>query len=169
MWTPISPYELNDNIFHLIDKEWMLVTAKDPETGKCNTMTASWGGCGILWNRPVAFVFIRPQRYTMEFIDKNEMLTLSFFSEEHRDALRLCGRVSGRDCDKIADAGLHTADLTDSATGFAEARMTMVCRKLYADVLRKDSFLDESLLSNYTAGDYHNVFICEITEVLKNA
>ncbi|MBQ7983242.1 MAG: flavin reductase [Clostridia bacterium] len=162
----ITPYELNDNLFHLIDKEWMLVTARDPETGCINTMTASWGGCGILWNKPVAFVFIRPQRHTYTFTEKAEGLTLSFFGEEYRAALRLCGTVSGRDCDKIAEAKLTPVSVGERAA-FAEARMVFSCRKLYADDLKENAFVDAALLSNYKAGDYHRMYICEIEDIIK--
>lgn len=162
----LTPYELNENIFHLIDREWMLITARDSATGNINTMTASWGGLGILWNKPVAFVFIRPQRYTHEFTEMAEGLTLSFFTEDYRDALKLCGRVSGRDCDKIAEAGL-TPMLLGERAAFEEARMILSCRKLYADDLKENAFVDPSLLSNYRNGDYHTMYICEIEEVLK--
>lgn len=162
----ITPNELNDNLFHLIDKEWMLITARDAQTGKINTMTASWGGFGILWNKPVAFVFIRPQRYTHEFTERAEGLTLSFFSEDRRDALKLCGRVSGRDCDKIAQAHL-TPVLYGDRAAFAEARMVMSCRKLYADDLKESAFVDTALLSNYSAKDYHTMYIVEIEDIIK--
>lgn len=162
----ITPNELNENLFSLLDKDWMLITARDPETGKINTMTASWGGFGILWNKPVAFVFIRPQRYTREFTERAEGLTLSFFSEEYRDALKLCGRVSGRDCDKIAEAGLTPMPIGERAA-FAEARMVMSCRKLYADDLKEGAFIDPALLSNYRAGDYHTMYIVEIEGISK--
>ena len=162
----ITPFELNENLFSLLDREWMLITARDPETGKINTMTASWGGFGILWNKPVAFVFIRPQRYTYEFTEKTEGLTLSFFSEEYRDALKLCGRVSGRDCDKIARAGL-TPMIIGERAAFEEARMVMSCRKLYADDLKECAFVDPALLSNYSAKDYHKMYIVEIEGIIK--
>ena len=162
----ITPFELNENLFSLLDKEWMLITARDPETKKINTMTASWGGFGILWNKPVAFVFIRPQRYTKEFAERAEGMTLSFFSEEYRDALKLCGRVSGRDCDKITEAGLTPMPIGERAA-FAEARMVMSCRKLYADDLKEGAFIDPALLSNYRAGDYHTMYIVEIEGILK--
>ena len=157
----IHPYDLNDNLFHLLDREWMLITARDAETGKINTMTASWGGFGILWNKPVAFVFIRPQRYTYGFTEQNEGMTLSFFTEDYRDALKLCGRVSGRDCDKIAETGL-TPMLLGERAAFAEARMVMSCRKLYADDLKESAFVDPALLDNYRAKDYHRMYIVEI-------
>ncbi|MBR5871453.1 MAG: flavin reductase [Clostridia bacterium] len=162
----ITPYELNENLFSLLDREWMLITARDPETGKINTMTASWGGFGILWNKPVAFVFIRPQRYTYEFTEKADGMTLSFFSEEYRDALKLCGRTSGRDGDKIANAGL-TPKLLDGRASFEEARMVMSCRKLYADDLKESAFVDPALLSNYSAKDYHRMYIVEIEGIIK--
>ena len=87
--------ELQFNPFTKIGKEWMLVTAGDEE--KHNTMTASWGAMGIMWGKNVATVYIRPQRYTKEFIDKEERFTVSFFSEEYRQALEVCGSKSGRD------------------------------------------------------------------------
>ena len=89
----------NENAFDLIGKEWMLVTAGNKE--KFNTMTASWGGIGWLWNRPVAFVFIRPERYTHDFIERESRLTLSFYKEEFRGILHFCGTKSGRDVDKV--------------------------------------------------------------------
>ena len=162
----ITPFELNENLFSLLDRAWMLITARDPKTGKINTMTASWGGFGILWNKPVAFVFIRPQRYTYEFTEKTEGLTLSFFSEEYRDALKLCGRVSGRDCDKITEAGL-TPMLIGERAAFEEARMVMSCRKLYADDIKECAFVDPALLSNYSAKDYHKMYIVEIEGIIK--
>ncbi|MCD8186883.1 MAG: flavin reductase, partial [Rikenellaceae bacterium] len=71
-----------------------------------NTMTASWGAMGFLWNKPVAFVFVRPERYTFEFMEEYSAFTLSFMGKDQRHALKVCGSQSGRDSDKIADAGL---------------------------------------------------------------
>ena len=90
----IKAQDLSGNTFQMIGSDWMLVTAADGE--RFNTMAASWGGMGILWNKPVAFVFIRPQRYTYEFTEKSDTLTLSFFGGKEREALTVCGRKSGR-------------------------------------------------------------------------
>ena len=98
--------DIEENLFQMIGEDWMLITAGDPKTEKYNTMTASWGGTGILWGKPVAFCFIRPQRYTYTFTEAGNHLTLSFFHGKKRDALKLCGSRSGRDCDKITLAGL---------------------------------------------------------------
>ena len=157
-WKSIPPYEL-ENACKLIGKDWMLVCAGD------NAMTASWGGMGILWNKPVSFVFIRPQRYTYQMTEANDRLTLAFFDESYRDALRYFGKKSGRDGDKFAATGLTRA-YTESGTLYpAEARLVLTCRKLYTDMLRKEAFLDPALLGNYLADDFHRMYVCEIDEV----
>ena len=95
----INPNEIKDNFIELIGKEWMLVSAGDKE--KFNMMTASWGGVGVLWNRPVVFAFIRPERYTREFIDAKNEFTITFLGPEHRKAHSICGSKSGREIDKV--------------------------------------------------------------------
>ncbi|MBR6755283.1 MAG: flavin reductase, partial [Clostridia bacterium] len=101
----IRPEELNSSVFHDIGTKWMLVSAKKPD-GSVNTMTASWGALGVLWNKNVFICFVRPQRYTHEFTEASDSISIAFFGEEYRDALKLCGTKSGRDMDKIKEAGL---------------------------------------------------------------
>ena len=164
----ISPEAITDNLFSAIGKDWMLITAADPDTGAVNTMTASWGCAGILWNKPVAVCFIRPQRYTYEFTEKSDTLSLSFLpnDETYRAALKHCGTKSGRDGDKFAATGLH-AEATEGGVSYVgEARMVLVCRKLYADDLKENAFIDPEMLKHYAAKDYHRFYICEIVEVL---
>ena len=165
----LTPEEL-DGVFNLIGKDWTLITAKGKnEKGEdtVNTMTASWGGMGFLWNRPVAFCFVRPQRYTYALTEQAERFSLCFFDEEYRAALRLCGTKSGRDTDKFKAAGLTPAEL-DGVPVVAQARLTLICRKLYADTLRKEGFCVPALLENYTAGDYHRMYILEIEQILES-
>lgn len=100
----LEPANLKDNPFKLINDDWMLITAGDKNN--FNTMTASWGGLGIMWFKNVSFIVVRPSRYTFEFMEKHDRYTLSFFEEEYRDALNICGTKSGRDTDKIKEAGL---------------------------------------------------------------
>ncbi len=164
MLREISPYEIQDNAFKAIDKDWMLITAE--KEGKINSMTASWGCLGILWNKPIAVCFVRPQRYTYEFCESADTLSLSFFAPEWRDALKLCGTKSGRETDKYAATGLIPAH--DGQTPYlAQARLVLICKKLYVDELKKANFLDPALLKNYPIDDFHRVYICEITKVLK--
>ena len=125
----VKAEELQFNPFTKIGKEWMLVTAGDEE--KHNTMTASWGCPRDHVGKNVVSVYLRPQRYTKEFVDNGEKFTVSFYSEEHRKALNICGSRSGRDCDKEKEAGL-TPYYTDGTTAFEEAEMIFVCRKLYS-------------------------------------
>ena len=162
----VAPATLPDNFFSRIGEDWMLITAANAE-GKINTMTASWGCAGILWNKPVAICFIRPQRYTYAFTEDSDTLSLSFFpAGEYRDALRYCGTKSGRDGDKLAATGL-TAKKTAGGTPYVgEANLVLICRKLYADDLKENCFIDPEMLKHYAAKDYHRFYICEITEVL---
>ena len=160
-FTVRSPEELRLDPVNAIGGEWMLITAAKPD-GTVNTMTASWGGAGVLWNKPVAFLFVRPQRYTREFLDASDCATVSFFDRAFRPALTLCGRKSGRDCDKIAEAGLTPMPFGEGVA-FAEASLVLTLKKLYVGKFDETGFLDRSLAAaNYPAGDYHFVYICEI-------
>ncbi len=161
----IAPEEIGENTFKAIGSDWMLVSAGEADS--FNTMTASWGGMGVLWRKNVAFVFIRPQRYTFEFTEKYDKMSLSFFGGEKREALSLCGRVSGRDCDKIADAGLTPVWITESCVGYEGASLVLECRKMYADDIRESAMLDPDIMANYSARDFHKMYICEIEAVWK--
>lgn len=160
----ISPYDIKENLFHAVGDDWMLITAQKPD-GTVNTMTASWGGFGVMWGRPVCVCVIRPQRYTHEFVDEAERLTLSFLEEGHREALNICGKKSGRDCDKIVEAGLDIVKDGD-AVGFTQARTVICGKKIYVDRVKEECFLEHSLIeSKYPMRDYHTVFVCEIEKV----
>ena len=158
----IEPSKI-ENAIKLIGKDWMLITAADGE--KVNTMTASWGCIGVLWNKNVCVAFIRPQRYTYEFVEKSDTLSFSFFDEEYRDALKLCGSKSGRDCDKFKMTGLGYEFDGDTPV-IGQARLILECRKLYADDLKKDCFILPEPLVNYKNNDYHRFYICEIEKAL---
>ncbi|MGN0558420.1 MAG: flavin reductase [Acutalibacteraceae bacterium] len=161
----INPNQICNNPFDLIGKDWALVTAGDKE--KFNTMTVSWGGVGIMWNKPVAFTFIRPQRYTYEFLENGEYFTMSFFDDSYRDVLSFCGSKSGRDYDKPKETGI-TAVFDDKAPYFSQAKLVLVCKKLYGQFLNEESAVDKSILSSYKNGDYHKMYISEIEKVLVN-
>ncbi|WP_300728039.1 flavin reductase family protein [uncultured Bacteroides sp.] len=158
--------ELRDNMFDAISKEWMLVTAGTPD--KFNMMTASWGGVGVLWAKPVAFIFIRPERYTYEFIEKNDKLTLSFLGEEHKDVHKVCGLKSGRDTDKVAETGLKPYTTPDGNIAYEQARMVLECKKLYADMIDPEHFIDKSLTDRWYGegkGGFHKMYVVEIEHV----
>lgn len=156
--------ELKFNPFTKIGNEWMLITAGTPQS--FNTMTASWGQLGVLWNKNVLTSYIRPNRYTFEFIEKNDCFTASFFGEQYRKALSFCGSHSGRNCDKLAETGL-TAKEFDGNVGFEEADMVIVCRKLYSyDMQEKGFIVDEGIVQNvYGKDPWHRAYISEILAV----
>lgn len=160
--------ELNDNVFETIGKEWMLVCAGNKE--HFNMMTASWGCLGWLWNKPVAVVFIRPERYTHGIIEENEFMTLSFLgnSEEARKIYNFCGSKSGRDLDKAKETGLIPVETDNGSIAFEQSRLTLECRKLYKDSMTAEKFLDKDLLQWYGAkGGFHDVYVVEITNAYK--
>jgi len=162
----IDPYTLEGNIFKMLDKDWMLLTAGNSEA--YNTMTASWGGFGILWNRTICFTFIRPQRYTFEFAERNDQFTLSFFNGNYRKALNHLGTVSGRNRDKISESGLVPYILPSGSVGFEEAGLIFDCRKIYFNDLQSEHFLDPRIESLYKNQDYHRMYIGEIKTILKS-
>ena len=162
----LRPQEL-DGVFDLIGKDWMLITAagkNDRGEEVVNTMTASWGGMGFLWNRAVAFCFVRPQRYTFALTEQAERFSLSFFDEDYRGALRLCGTKSGRELDKLAAAGL-TANRENGTPFVGESRLVLLCRKLYAGDIEACGFIDKTQLVHYKNNDFHRMYICEIEKI----
>ena len=163
-------YEIlgKEDALNLIGKQWMLVTVGTSES--FNTMTASWGGLGWLWNKPVAFVFIRPERYTHGFIEASDCMTLSFYGEEYREALKICGTKSGRDTDKVAATGLTPVKLESGNMTFGEARLTLDCRKLFKTSMQEANFIDKELLEKWygTHGGLHDVYVVEIENVYIN-
>ncbi len=160
----IKAEELSFNPFVKIGKEWMLITAGNNE--KFNTMTASWGGVGVIWGKNAVTTYIRPQRYTKEFVDSNDTFTISFYDETYRDALNLCGKVSGRDAKKVEQAGL-TPYFIDDTVAFEEASMIIVCKKMYHADLSPENFDNtDNDKKWYPMNDYHTMYISEIVKVL---
>lgn len=165
MLKPVDLKQVPMDAITMIGKEWMLISAGSQE--KYNMMTASWGGIGIMWNKSVTSIVLRPQRYTLEFVDQSDYYALSFFGENCRSALNYCGSHSGRNVDKEKETGL-TPVFDAQAPYFAEARLVLICRKLYKQKIDPKGFFDKTLEEqNYPNKDYHEHFIGEIVKVLK--
>ncbi|MCX6343883.1 MAG: flavin reductase [Armatimonadetes bacterium] len=161
----INPDQLKDNVFELVGSEWMLITAGAPDS--YNTMTASWGGLGVIWGKNVCFCVIRPTRYTYEFMEKADVFSLSFFGTECREALGICGAKSGREIDKAAVTGLTAvAGNLPGTTHFAQSRMVIECKKIYFQDLDPANFLDPGIEAMYPQKDYHRLYIGEIVNCL---
>lgn len=159
----INEVELNP--FEKFGREWALVTAGD-EHGS-NTMTVGWGGLGVVWGCNVATVYVRPQRYTKQFIDDAGRFTVSFFAPEHKRALGILGAKSGRDGDKVTEVGF-TPVYIDGTTTYAEAELVFVCRTLYADEIDPTRFVDPEVdACVYPEHDYHTMYIGEVEHVYR--
>ena len=163
MFRKIDIKDLKESAVSLFDDRWALLTAGNAES--YNTMTVSWGMMGELWNKDVCTVFVRPQRYTYEFMEKNDGFTLSFFSDEYKKALSFCGSKSGRDYDKAKETGLTPVE-GEQGVSFEQAELIINCRKLYVQDMKEECFLDKSIVGKCYNGDFHRIYVGEITEVL---
>lgn len=160
----IPALSLEGNPFQMIGQDWMLITAE--KEGKVNTMTASWGGLGIMWGKNVAFMVIRPQRYTKEFIDSGDTFSLSFYDNSFRKVLGYLGSASGRNEDKVTKSGL-TVVHENEIPYFAEAKTVLLCKKLFAQPYEEKSFIDREIPGTcYPDKDYHTLYVSEILKVL---
>ena len=159
-FTKINIAEQSFNPFEKIGKQWMLISAGTANSW--NTMTASWGGVGVIWGKPSATCYIRHSRYTKEFVDKSEYFTLTFLKDGHRDALSLLGSESGRDMDKMHDSGL-TSIFVDGQPTFEEAELVLVCRKRCKSEIAPEDILQQEIIdNNYANRDFHTMYIGEI-------
>jgi flavin reductase (DIM6/NTAB) family NADH-FMN oxidoreductase RutF len=159
--------DINLPIFRQWDKRWFVLTAGDFASGKFNAMTVSWGSLGIIWNLPFAQVVVRPVRHTYRFTEEFATFTLSAFPERFRAALNILGSKSGRDGDKIAQAGLTpVASGQVAAPSFAEAELTLECRKIYWDDFHPERFLDPAIGRNYPQKDYHRIYYGQVVRII---
>lgn len=164
MLKQIDVEQLHMNPISMIGNEWMLISAGGKDG--YNMMTASWGGVGVMWNKNTSSITLRPQRYTLEFVEGSDYYALNFFNKSHKKALAYCGDHSGRDVDKEKETGL-TPVFDREAPYFAEAKLVLICRKLYKHTIDPHGFIDKTLdEQNYLEKDYHQCFIGEIVSVL---
>ena len=159
----IAPEELQGNIIKMISQDWMLITAGNAE--KANMMTASWGGAGVLYNKPVAICFINPARYTYSIMEKSETFTLTFYPGEYKDVLQYCGTKSGRDEDKIKGSGLTPVYTENGAVAFSQACVIIECRKMLSQSLMLDSIENEQERNKRAMQPMHKMYIGEILNV----
>ena len=162
MFKEISAKEFKENIISAIADEWMLISAGNEE--KYNMMTASWGFAGEMWGSDSVIAMIRPQRYTMEFVVKNDYFTLSFYGD-NKQIHKVCGSMSGRDVDKTELTGL-TPVFSDNTVYFEEARLVLICKKQYIQSLCEECFIDNEPLKWYENKDFHKMIIGKIEKVL---
>ncbi len=157
----INEFELNP--FQFWGENWALVTA-GTKNG-VNTMTVGWGNVGVLWQKKVVSIYIRPQRYTKEFVDKNDRFSVTSFGKERREELSYLGKASGKQEDKISKAGL-TVEYEDGVPYIGEGNIIFICRKLYEHEINPELFIDKTIDKFYPEKDYHTEYIAEIEKIL---
>lgn len=153
--------QLQSTLVAHIPNDWALVTAGNIDS--FNTMTVAWASLGDIWWKPVFNAWVKPSRYTYEFIGREEFFTVQFFGPEHKDDLVILGTKSGRDCDKVAETGLTPMDIDGKVT-FEQALVTLVCRKLYSQPLDFAGLPEDVVNQYYQDGEVHTHFIGEIVE-----
>jgi flavin reductase (DIM6/NTAB) family NADH-FMN oxidoreductase RutF len=156
--------DFNHNVFRLIGSDWMLITSGNKKS--FNTMTASWGGLGVLWNKNVVFCFVRPSRFTYLFMEKSDYFTLCFFDENYKDILTFCGTHSGKNINKIEKAGLIPLETSLGNIYFKQAQLVMECEKIYFQDITPKNFVNPSIEQNYNGKDYHRIYIGEVLNIL---
>ncbi len=165
MLKEINIRDLKKSPVEMIADDWALLTSGN--ISDWNTMTVSWGMVGELWGKDVAECFVRPQRYTYGYMEKNDMFTLSFFDGGYKKELGICGSKSGSDTDKAKETGFVPIE-ADGAVTFEQAKVVIVLKKIAVSDINPDGFLDESIMQNYANGDFHKIFIGEIEKVYIN-
>lgn len=155
--------ELKENFVSMISDQWALLTAGNIQN--YNMMTVSWGGIGELWGKDVCFIFVRPQRYTFNYLEQNEYFTLSFYGGEYKKELGICGSKSGKDVDKTELTGFVPFEV-DNSVSFKEAKVTVLLKKLAYQDMDPSGFIAPEIMDNYKANDFHRTYIGEIVKVL---
>lgn len=166
VFQPYPIESLEFNVFTRLKDDWATITAA--ADGKTNTMTASWGGVGRIWDKNVVSIYVRESRYTREILDASDFFSVNFFDmdkKENRMALKIFGSVSGRNEDKIAEAHFHV-NHKKGVPFMDESNFVFICHKLSKTLLSEDGFLDPSIKKHYENGDFHYMYIGEIMDVL---
>ena len=156
--------QVNVSAFEVFNNDWALVTAGTE--GNYNTMTISWGGLGTLWSRPVATVYVKPIRYTHDFLESNDYFTVSFYPAEYKEALGILGTKSGRDGDNVAQAGLTPVYLENAVT-FKQAKLTILCKKIYRQDLDVSAMPEDVIRGYYTTEAPHTMYVGQVVDVME--
>lgn len=159
----VDPRSIPGNIIGMVGDDWMLITAGNNE--KFNMMTASWGGLGVLYGKPVAICFINPARYTYGIMEDHDTYTLAFFPAAYKEALRYCGTKSGRDEDKVKGSGLTPVELETGAMSFKEACIIIECSKLLSQQLSANAIDNGQIKERWSSQPMHKMYIGEIVNV----
>ena len=165
-YVTVSPEEFDENIFNLVGKDWTVITTGEEP----NSMVASWGGVGIMFNKPVTWCFLRANRYTLEKIKETGFYTMSYFPEQYKGDIMPFGTKSGRNTDKMAQTKLTPVLTPAGAPAYKEAKIIIECKLIAAPTVSKDEFYTQEgkdfLQGGYDeAKDWHKLVYGEITKI----
>ena len=144
-----------------------IIAAGDKD--KHNAMTIGWGAIGTLWGHTALTVYVAEKRYTKEFMDQAEYFTVMAFDVENSKVLRYMGTKSGRDGDKAAALGLHTAYTANGTPYYTEAAMVVECKTMYAAPFDPQYFksdVPKRQYAHFPAG-LHTMYIGEVVNAWK--
>lgn len=160
----VDPYDFATHSFSLFHEDWFLLTAgKDTSF---NPMTISWGALGTLWQQPVATVYVRPTRHTYQLMESGRYFTLCAFGEEYRDMLSFMGSKSGRDMDKVKEAGLTPLKTELGNQYYQEATLVIECEKIYSQDLDYSRMTDSTALATYKNGEnVHRMYVGKVVNI----
>lgn len=156
--------KLQTKPFEIFHNDWALVTAGP--INKHNSMTVSWGGMGTLWSKSVVTIYIKPCRFTYQFLKENDYFVVSFFDEEYKKALGIMGSKSGRDINKDELANLTPVE-HGSLTLYKEAKISIICKKIYFDDLAIENIPQKEIDTYYTKEKPHRMYIGEVVEIIR--
>lgn len=148
---------------NMFNDDWALVTAGNEDD--YNMMTISWGGMGTIWGKSVVTIYVKPCRYTYEFIEKNDYFVISFFDQDYKKDLGILGSHSGRNEDKLALTSLIPEAIKHGMT-YKQAKLTIVCKKLYGQNL-DETKIPEDAHSYYENEPVHKMYIGEVVEIIE--
>ncbi len=155
--------ELTVNPFTTIGDEWFLLTAGN--LSDYNTMTASWGGLGVIWGSPSVTAYVRTSRHTFGYMEQNDCFSICVLEDGNRDALAFCGSKSGRDYDKAKETGLTPIEL-DGVAAFEQAKLVFICEKTYGQMMEERSFTAQSTYDRWYGTDpMHKMYIGKVKAV----
>ena len=170
LFTKIEPTEITDNVFKIVGEDFTVITAGNESY--FNSMTAGWGGLGILF-KPSTWCVLRANRYTLELIREEQSYTMCYFDDEYKDAVLYFGSKTGRDTDKMENNPLTGVSTPDGNIAYKEARLIIECKLMQITTVLPDDFYFQEGREFIEGGfeeakDYHKLVFGEITNVWKS-
>jgi flavin reductase (DIM6/NTAB) family NADH-FMN oxidoreductase RutF len=125
----------------------VMISCGDLE-GAHNIITVAWTGT-VCTNPPMAYISIKPERYSYGIIEKNKEFVINLTTEDLVKATDFCGVRSGRDIDK-----------------FKEMKLTPEkAQKVKAPLIKESPVNIECVVKQIIKMGSHDMFIAEVVAV----